>query len=101
MAPKFCTMFPDSCNPLEKIYNHTQRGTTKANSALKMESQKCHPTALKLPGCLCLSTLVAHKTTLAERVAFGGQLSAEAPLGEKNIQTHAHEAMCCGKHTHT
>lgn len=64
MALKYYSMFSDSCNPLEKkIYNYTQRGTTKANSALKMESPKCHPPALKLPGSLCFSTLVAHKTT--------------------------------------
>lgn len=73
MAPKFYTMFSYSCNPLEekKIYNYSQRGTTKANSALKMESPKCHLLALKLPASLCFSTLVAHKTTDRARCIQG------------------------------
>lgn len=72
----------------KKIYNYTQRGTTKANSALKIESPKCHPPALKLPGSLCFSTLVAHKKPQAEHVAFRSQFSMDGPLGE---ETHSHK----------
>lgn len=93
VALRFYSMFSDSCNPLEKqnIYIYIiilKEETTKANSALKMESPKCHLLALKLRGSLCFFYTCSSQKTTDRASRIQGPIQCGCTIKRKNTHTH-------------